>query len=664
MSSLFFLFFYAFSLVTLAGMPNSISVAGTPASTSLAASSTANQAAPSTPVNSTGQAPVAPSAALWESVEWRRIVHYRSKGSGWESEIDAPNFFVASDGKTNPKSELEALLNALRSENPQLDEDKSVFCRFPARIEWLMNQHPEIFPPGRLRSCPRLEKWFQLVRGQSASLVFSSFYLNNPSSAFGHTLVRINKQPSERDGRRYELLDYGNNFAANATTSNPLLYAIQGLFGGFAGTFTLLPYYYKVREYNNAESRDLWEYELNLSPEAVNRLVLHLWELGPAYADYWYLTENCSYFMLSNLEMADPNLDLISRLKTYVVPGDTLKTVWETPGLVRNVHYRPSVRAEFLARLKGLNDSQTEATRQIVMERRWPADWEGRPEEDRRLIADAALDGIDYHFAYDVQNPSSPATLFKNQVLVERSRINTVSPRLNLPAPDRETPHTSHGSRRVAVGAFNNSGHEDGARLAYRFSLHDLLDPTRGYPETAQIAFFDGEFALSRPLQRVRLERFALFEVVSLAPRSEFLRSISWRMHVGAERYFFPSEVGGLAAGVTGGPGWTWTLAPDLLFYTGLQGGMFSWAERGGLRAAPSAFAVAGPLVGVRGISFGKFSALAEAIWWPEPGSDEKWTVDGKIGLQYHINEQKGIRLQGRGSEEFQTWSLDALFYY
>ena len=56
---------------------------------------------------------------------------------------------------------------------------------------------------------------------------------------------------------------------ANVTVSNGALYAVLGLVGGFTGSWSNLPYYYKVREYNNFEARDLWSYDLNLRPDEV-----------------------------------------------------------------------------------------------------------------------------------------------------------------------------------------------------------------------------------------------------------------------------------------------------------------------------------------------------------------------------------------------------------
>ena len=69
----------------------------------------------------------------------------------------------------------------------------------------------------------------------------------------------------------------------------------------------------KVREYNDTEARDLWEYELNLSPDQVDWMVRHAWETGATWFDYFFFRENCSYHLLSLLELAEPSLHLRSR---------------------------------------------------------------------------------------------------------------------------------------------------------------------------------------------------------------------------------------------------------------------------------------------------------------------------------------------------------------
>ena len=65
----------------------------------------------------------------------------------------------------------------------------------------------------------------------------------------------------------------------------------------------MFPYYMKVRIYNDVEWRDMWEYELDFKEEELSRLLDHLWELGGIYFKYYFFQENCSYHLLSLLEI-------------------------------------------------------------------------------------------------------------------------------------------------------------------------------------------------------------------------------------------------------------------------------------------------------------------------------------------------------------------------
>src|SRR5262249_48813374 len=147
--------------------------------------------------------------------------------------------------------------------------------------------------------------WRSQMDPDSITLIFASYYLNNPASMYGHTFLRLNKKGrSDKD----RLLDYVVNFAAVTDSNNGIMFAIRGLMGGYSGKFSTLPYYMKVQEYNNLESRDLWEYTLTFTPAELERLVRHLWEMGSAEMDYYFFNRNCSYQLLPLLEVARPSL--------------------------------------------------------------------------------------------------------------------------------------------------------------------------------------------------------------------------------------------------------------------------------------------------------------------------------------------------------------------
>jgi hypothetical protein len=277
---------------------------------------------------------------LADSRAWFALLHYKPGGllQQWESQADDAAFFLAADGKYNPQAELVATIRAMAE--PVLDDvDQHPQCRFPARYHWLQQQLP--ISAARLPpiDCSSLNEWFDTIRPGSLTLVFPSAYINSPSSMFGHTLLRINPDDHRKDS---PLVAYALNYAANAdATDSALIFSIKGLIGGYPGVFSIVPYYEKIKEYSDLENRDVWEYELDLTPSELRQLMRHAWEVRYIQFDYFFLTENCSYHMLSLMEAARPGLALTSQFEIKAIPSDTVRAVIEAE-LVTQVSYRPS----------------------------------------------------------------------------------------------------------------------------------------------------------------------------------------------------------------------------------------------------------------------------------------------------------------------------------
>jgi hypothetical protein len=221
---------------------------------------------------------------LAQRPEWRKLVHYEPNliGPGVHGLLDNRAFYNSPQGKTDPRAELEATLAAFFAPD-------SKQCAFIARRAWLDEELK--FDRSRLPidDCPKFREWHDALNAASLTLVFASAYINNPSSMYGHTLLRIDARDQNE---RTRLLAYAVNSAATTDEQNGLTFAILGLIGGYPGTFSVLPYYIKVREYSDLENRDLWEYQLALKAEEVERVVRHLWELLPAYYEYYFFDEN------------------------------------------------------------------------------------------------------------------------------------------------------------------------------------------------------------------------------------------------------------------------------------------------------------------------------------------------------------------------------------
>jgi hypothetical protein len=252
---------------------------------------------------------------LYERRYWQVLLHYEPKGSGVESLVDDPGFFLSASGKTDPRAELLATLEALFvAADPGAPD---VRCRFLARRAWLQAEMGIAVSDLDAVSCPEFAGAWQRVAPQSATLVFPGSYTNSPASMFGHTLLIFTGPYQSKP------LAHAASYSAFTNESNGLVYALKGITGGYRGYFTLLPYYEKIKEYSGLERRDMWEYRLRLSPTETEKMFLHLWELRDVYSDYFFFDENCSYNLLYLIEAARPDLELTGPRPLWVMPIDT-----------------------------------------------------------------------------------------------------------------------------------------------------------------------------------------------------------------------------------------------------------------------------------------------------------------------------------------------------
>lgn len=535
---------------------------------------------------------------------WLNLVHYKKTWTGgYLAQPDGANFFLATEGKTNPKSELIASLREII--NPSADGDLNARCRFPARTRWLKNELNLNLGPEPV--CPKYFAFREKVRAKSATLVFSSYFINNPSSAFGHSLIRLNRGEQASGHESAQLLDYGINYAANMDTDNPILYAVKGIAGLFGGTFTAMPYYYKVRQYGDFESRDLWEYDLNLSPEEIEQFVAHIWEVGDIAFDYFYLSENCSYHMLSTLEAAAPRLVLTDKLPYWVIPADTIKVAWQHRDLVKDIQYRPSLHTQLKVRIERIKKLNLIPQFLELRQQKNISNFTYLSNEQQAELFDAVADDLDHRHAKALLDGDKELKAWKHKLLSERSRIPVSNP-LNIPIPEHSQPHLSHGSSRVRFSILEPSEDEQNYEGGIRFSLHDLADPVSGYPALAKIEMFDFNFRYfpaqndlqSQSDERFELKNIVLFQIETLSPRTQFDKAWAWRARLAFDRLYEDRCENDSCLAMTGSTGTGLAMAIDdaekFLIFTQFGGDLQYSYQFSGVELIPTL----GPAIGLR----------------------------------------------------------------
>ncbi len=434
-------------------------------------------------------------AQLSKERYWQQLLHFRDG----KSEIDSKEFFLSPKGKTDAKAELEATLEAIYTPRAGLRaHDKKVFCKFPARVKWLYEKIPSL---ENYQSCKALENFIENYQASKAVLVFPTAHINSPASMFGHTFLRLD------DKKGLALTANAVNYAAKTTESNGLIFAYQGLFGGYEGRYSVLPYYKKIKEYNNLERRDIWEYTLNLNKVELRRLLTHLYELKDMYADYFFFTENCSYNLLWLLEVARPNTHLVDKFSIKAIPIDTIRAVKEV-GFIQEVDFRPS---------------KTKRIKSLLFE-------EKRAKGTFKEAYKAELE-VELLQLERTQNKIDKKSYIKELMerLGKRSTLPTL-PKLAIKRPPN--PLLGHKSTRVEVGIDDKKALEFGFKLAF----HDIYDVEKGFISGAYIDFF--HLLLSKEQSGdIKLKNLNLININSYAPRDKIFKPFSWGVQVGAEAF-------------------------------------------------------------------------------------------------------------------------------
>lgn len=467
--------------------------------------------------------------------QWFHLLHYRSHSivGVYESENDHDDFFIAENGKIDALAELKAEVSLFSLINQT--DNASLQCRFPARYSWLKSY----FTSWVDQPCSELDEWKSELDAHYLTLIFPASYLNSPSSMYGHSLIRLDRE----DENKSKLLSYSVNFAANADpTDNELVFSYKGLAGGYPGVVSVLPYYAKVNEYSYLEHRDVWEYRLNLTQVEVEQFVNHIWETKDTEFDYFFFDENCSYRLLALLDASSERIDVAKDFSLTAMPIDTIRSLIDTKK-VEYVEYRPSAGVILTQQQAQLTGEQKEWARDIVFDPNIILDekFQEFSQLEQAKILEVSTSYLRYLVIKKKQN--SPENRQRSLALLSaRSKIplQNVFEEIKEPNVRDDEGHLTHRSS-IYLGQQNDDKFLD---VGFRIAYHELMDLPDGFIKGGQIEM--GSLVLRGVNEndegsedsnfKFKLQKFSLVNILSLGARDTFQQPISWKVNAGLDR--------------------------------------------------------------------------------------------------------------------------------
>jgi hypothetical protein len=160
---------------------------------------------------------------LDQDITWQRLM-YANKNQ--KSEVTYAGYFLSENGKNNLKEELKADISALFIPT---QDNQSIRCKFPARSQWLIQQLGIQENELSQVKCSEFENWIGQIKPYKATLIYATDFMGNPSSMFGHTLLRLDP----KDQQQLNLVSYAVNYAATVAGNDNWSYAWKGLTGQY-----------------------------------------------------------------------------------------------------------------------------------------------------------------------------------------------------------------------------------------------------------------------------------------------------------------------------------------------------------------------------------------------------------------------------------------------
>lgn len=494
---------------------------------------------------------------LADDPEWLALGHYRQNGAGWKSTIDDSRFFLSPHGKTNPRAELAATIEALFA--PQTTNDEHMASRFVARLAWLENRCGLLASSVTHGNDADYRRLLADFKPTTIILGYPAPSASGMSSAFGHVFLSFVRDDRSR------LLAPTVSYAALIDETAGFLYPILGLAGGFRGYFTALSHSDKLKEYSLIACRDVWEYELALTTGEVQRIFQHAWEMRGIYSQYYFLDENCAYGVLALLNVGNPLFCPPSfDNRPFILPLDVIRHI-HSIGLVRAQHYSPSLLTTMRHNTQSLTASDIAASRAIAYGNRSP---------DNALLS--------------ITNPSTRSVVLSTSMSLAAIRASTgetsatehqriLKPligaaqslkdfsALQEPPPVPPSPERAHLPSRVTLGAVSYDGSPywlAGIRPAY----HDFLDPSAGMDPAFQLELMGLEI-IADDDGHIAAGQVCIVNMEALKPADSLYAPLSHSFDISVEyrnKVQSPNEWNGV---VEGGMGFAHALLPRTLVY-------------------------------------------------------------------------------------------------
>jgi len=508
---------------------------------------------------------------LAEKDSWLSLIHYRQNTftNNYYSEIDGKEFFFAEAGRRHPSDELFATIEAMHRDVVR-ESNLHPQCQFPARLTFLKNNISGFGPNLPAVKCRQYLEWRHFLNAESLSLVFTSPNVGNSGSIFGNSFLKINppklhKNVFNKDKNVLPAKAISYALDVDAEQQDEWFHTIKAAFGKYPGKITIESYVNRVARYKNSENRDIWEYQLNLSPLETEQLLEHVWELKHSKIDYYYLDENSAYLMLSLIDTVKPQLNLADSFSLQVLPVDTIRLLIDKE-IISSINYIPSTLTNLKYHYSKYSSSEQDIVLGLIDGSIAPTDPEFS--ELAATVKVFVLEVANQYLQLSFKRGEIDRISYKVRSLrlrKTRKKLNAEIELADAPPPGIR-PDQGHKTSHLTAGVGQNDS-KNFIELNWRPALHGLLDSDSSYDDGIQISYLDTAVRLDDDNGFVLIDRLHLISLYSLRARNSLFTPWSFKFKAGLDRDSVFSQPENLYFNINGGAGLSFQITKPVLVY-------------------------------------------------------------------------------------------------
>lgn len=426
---------------------------------------------------------------------WEKILHHYHN----ENQIVSDEFYLSSNKIPSPIEELNATKKLLSS-----SKGFKTACAFPRRYEYLKSIFTEL-PDFDLTSCEELNKYLNSFPKDRLSIVFTSEYTNNPSSAFGHIMLLFSK-----NNIPLEVGDVVHFAAKTSNKDNFFKYSYKGLLGEYNGYFIRGPFFEKIYEYNTLEQRYMYIYTLNLSKNEIQSILYHLFELRKATFKYYFLDGNCASQTTDLLKVL--NINKNTEKSFYYLPIQTVSDFENK--IIEKKRFIPLINKLNIL-IKNMTESEKKLFNNIIESQ----------ESINSNTPDIVKEAMVIYTTFNFRRFHNIHRNYKNVMNQKYTKQNILDV-----TPD---PLLKSKPSNLGIGYFSNEKNSY-INIHYRPLFIDLFDIQNNDLQESQIDTFAFDFLLKE--NHSKLNKFNLINIKSLPLQTSYYKPLTWSLYSGFNR--------------------------------------------------------------------------------------------------------------------------------